>query len=107
MNSALGSVYKAYMLKQQAVPETALGDEFQSWADDMVEGTWATSDDSNEQDQLTTEVVDRYDQQADFVDDVTYDDSEEVDPDQIDPDEKSAEEESLELQFLKKLSGIK
>lgn len=96
MNSALGSVYKAYMLKQQEVPETALGDEFESWADDMVDGT------SN-----LEEVVNRYDQQADFVDDVTYDDSEEENPDEIDPDEKSEEEESLELQFLKKLSGIK
>tara|TARA_R110000796_G_scaffold45937_5_gene111077 strand:+ start:1255 stop:2703 length:1449 start_codon:yes stop_codon:yes gene_type:complete len=174
MNSALGSVYKAYMMKQQEVPETALGNEFQSWADEMVEGTWATPDSDNKVEQLKTlfakplmlgadatnaigamydiigddklfddlaaaaeinpdgdanpiivkwikmyapeleqslglttdneleEVVDRYDQQADFVDDVAYDDSEEVDP-----EEKSAEEESLELQFIKKLSGIK
>ena len=174
MNSALGSVYKAYIMKQQEVPETALGDEFSSWADDVVEGTWATPDSDDKVSKLLAlfekplilgadaanaigaikgiigddklydnlaqaaeedpnsdgnpvivqwiktnipdlieplglsnnelaEVVDRYDQQADFVDDVAFDDSTEDD----DTDTKSAEEENLELNFLKLLSGIK
>lgn len=90
MASALGSVYKAYKMKQQEVPETALGSEFEAWADDFVEGT-------NEID----EVVDRYDAQADLINDTEHKE------DDFDADEKSAEEESLELQFLKKLSGIK
>ena len=92
MASALGSVYKAYKMKQQEVPETALGSEFEAWADDFVEGT-------NEID----EVVDRYDAQADLIKDTEHKKEE----DDFDADEKSAEEESLELQFLKKLSGIK
>jgi hypothetical protein len=91
MASALGSVYKAYKMREVAVPETPLGSEFESWADDFVEGT-------NEID----EVVDRYDAQQDLIKDTEHTDEED-----FDADEKSAEEESLELQFLKKLSGIK
>lgn len=96
MSSALGSVYKAYKIKQQDIPETALGSEFEAWADGMLEGP-------NEID----EVVDRYDAQADFIDDIKHEKESNSEEDMFDPDEKSAEEESLELQFLKKLSGIK
>jgi hypothetical protein len=95
MSSALGSVYKAYKIKQQDVPETALGSEFEEWADGMLTG-------SNEID----EVVDRYDAQADFIDDIEHKKEDSLEDD-FDSEEKSAEEESLELQFLKKLSGIK
>lgn len=127
MSSALGSVYKAYKMRQQIVPETALGSEFEAWADDMLEGTWETSDeddkelnsqgepdaglmgdDERDEDEPTNEVVDRYDAQADFIDDVIHKKHGKKDSeDTFDPDEKSAEEESLEIQFLKKLSGIK
>tara|TARA_R110000803_G_scaffold162243_1_gene225900 strand:+ start:992 stop:2203 length:1212 start_codon:yes stop_codon:yes gene_type:complete len=95
MSSALSSVFKAHKMRQQAVPETALGLEFEAWADDLLEYTPEVE-----------ETVDRYDAQADFIDDIEHDaaDNEKDDPYS---DDDSTEEESLELQFIKKLSGIK
>jgi hypothetical protein len=95
MNSALGSVYKAYKTRPVVVPETTLGSEFESWADELLTSPGVD------------ETVDRYDQQSDFIDDIEH----EKTTDTIEPedfvDDESAEEESLELQFIKKLSGIK
>ena len=37
MSSALNSVYKAYKMKKNQIPETAIGAEFAEWADQVVE----------------------------------------------------------------------
>lgn len=37
MSSALNSVYKAYKMKKSQIPETAIGAEFEEWADNVVE----------------------------------------------------------------------
>jgi hypothetical protein len=94
MSSALGSVFKAYKMRQQDVPETALGSEFESWADDLLEYTPEVE-----------ETVDRYDAQADLISDTEHE--EEDDTADLADAGKSEDEESLELQFIKKLSGIK
>lgn len=49
MNSALSSVYKAYTKKQQEIPETPMGSEFESWVDDVVDGTNEEVDVDNEE----------------------------------------------------------
>jgi hypothetical protein len=94
IDAALGSVHRAYKSRPVVVPETTLGSEFEAWADDLLEYTPEVE-----------ETVDRYDAQADFIDDIEHD---KADNEKDDPysDDESEEEESLELRFIKKLSGI-
>jgi hypothetical protein len=50
-NDALPYVYRAYQKKQQAL-ETDLGEEFETWAESVVEGTWATPEAESDIEQL-------------------------------------------------------
>lgn len=47
MTSALSSVYKAYTMRQQEVPETSMGSEFESWINGVSENDSMDAEDDN------------------------------------------------------------
>lgn len=57
MTSALNSVYKAYRRKQTKVPETAMGKQFEEWADSVVEAPIDTEFDVEEMQDFFSEPV--------------------------------------------------
>jgi hypothetical protein len=51
-DAALPYVYKAYMKQQQEGVESALGNQFEDWANEVVEGAWKLPNDQEETQEL-------------------------------------------------------